>query len=120
MQKQYNGVLEALNLNQHVTKATGTTTSTSTLIDHIISNNPSRITYTDVLPCDHISDNDAPYACINIRVNKFQPRFKYIRNEKKLSISDYVKDFSMLPLSLIYCTDDPDDMVDLLSRLMTD
>ena len=120
LQKQYNGVLEALNLNQHVTKATGTTTSTSTLIDHIISNNPSRITYTDVLPCDHISDNDAPYACINIRVNKFQPRFKYIRNEKKLSISDYVKDFSMLPLSLIYCTDRPDDMVDLLSRLMTD
>lgn len=120
LQRQYNGVLEALNLNQHVTKATRTTIRTSTLIDHIISNNPSRVTHTDVLPCDHISDHDAPYACINIRINKFQPRFKYIRNEKKLSIKDYVKDFSMLPLSLIYSTDEPDDMVDILSRFMTE
>ena len=77
LQRQYTGMLKALNLHQHVSKPTRTTKNSSTLIDHIISNSPPRVTFTDVLPCSHISDHDVPYACINIRVNRYEPQKRY-------------------------------------------
>ena len=80
--KQYIDLLYTFNLTQHVEKATIVTRTSETLIDHITSNNPKRVTYTDVLPCSNVSDHDAPYACLNIRVERFVPRFKMIRNER--------------------------------------
>jgi hypothetical protein len=60
--KQYLDILSTFDLTQYVKKATRITqTSCTTLIDHIISNNPKRITHTDVLPCSSVSDHDAPY-----------------------------------------------------------
>lgn len=80
--KKYTEMLETLNLYQHVTHPTRSIPVSSSLIDHIISNIPNRITYCNVLPCPTISDHDGPYACINIRVSRFQPRFKMLRNER--------------------------------------
>ena len=60
--RKYCDMLTSLNLYQHVTKPTRTTPTSKTLIDHIISNTPNRITYCNVLPCPTISDHDAPYA----------------------------------------------------------
>ena len=77
---QYQDILSSLNLHQHVHKPTRTTDKTSTLIDHVISNFPERISHTDVLPCPLVSDHDAVYATINIKVTRFQTRHKFIRN----------------------------------------
>ena len=74
--RQYMDMLESLNLHQHVEQPTRTTASSKTLIDHIISNIPNRVTHTGVLPCPTISDHDAPYACINVRITRFESRFK--------------------------------------------
>ena len=49
--KQYIDMLESLNLHQHVEQPTRITANSKTLIDHIISNIPSRVTHTGVLPC---------------------------------------------------------------------
>ncbi|CAH3174950.1 unnamed protein product [Porites evermanni] len=47
----YNELLDSLNVKQMVTKATRIAKTSKTLIDHIITNAPKRITYIEVLPC---------------------------------------------------------------------
>lgn len=58
--KRYNELLDSFNLKQMVTKATRIAKTSKTLIDHIITNAPKRITHTEVLPCPLVSDRDAP------------------------------------------------------------
>lgn len=60
--KQYTDLLYTFNLTQHVDKATRVTRMSETLIDHIISNDPKRATYTDVLPCSNVSGHDVMRA----------------------------------------------------------
>ena len=67
-----------------------------------------------------VGDHDAPFACINVRVPRFQPRFKFLRNEKELDENAFKEDFSLLPLDEVYGLESPDDMVDALNSLMKD
>ena len=115
--KQYTDMLESFNLHQHVNKPTRITSTSQTLIDHIISNMPNRITHCDVLPCPTISDHDAPYACINVRVCRFEPRYKFLRNEKRFNEQLFVEDFSMLPLDIVYGIDDPDEKLEIFTTM---
>ena len=79
---QYKNMLNCYNLSQHVQLPTLVTLKSSTLIDHVLSNVPNQVTYRNVLPCSSINDHDAPYVCINVRVKRFQPRYKMIRIER--------------------------------------
>ncbi len=101
-----------------MSKPIRTTPTSKSLIDHLISNSPSRISHTDVLPCPSISDHDAPYATINVRITEFVPRYKYIRSERKMNLSAFKQDFSALPLQVIYGVESPDDMVQSLNSLV--
>ena len=85
-------------LEQIVTKPTRVTKTSRTLIDHIITNYPLRISAADVIPTSIVSDHDAPFACINVRVNRYQPRYKYIRNMKTFHEHEFISDFDTLPL----------------------
>ncbi len=118
--KQYLDLLSTFDLTQHVQKATRITQTTTTLIDHIISNNPKRVTHTDVLPCSSVSDHDAPYACVNIRTERFQPRFKYIRSERHFKKNEYIQDFESLPFNIIYAIDDPDEKLEVFNKLIAE
>ena len=62
-----------------------------TLIDHIATNIPKKVAASGVLPCPEISDHDAPYIIVNIRVTRFIPRFKYIRYDKLGIFNDLVQ-----------------------------
>ena len=115
--KRYTDMLESLNLHQHVERPTRITSKSKTMIDHIISNKPNCITYCNVLPCPTISDHDEPFVCINIRTTRFQPRFKFIRHEKKFDKEAFIRDFSALPFNLVYSTDDPDGKLEIFSSL---
>jgi hypothetical protein len=90
-------MLESFNLYQHVTRPTRSKQPlrSSTLIDHIISNTYIAMYY------HSISDHDGPYACINIRVSRFQPRFKMLRNERQFKETDF-KDLNTLPFCVVY------------------
>ena len=81
IERQYRGILEFLNLTQHSTKPTRVARTTKSLIDHVISNDPTRVAHTDVLPAPSVSDHDVVYAIINARVTRYAPRHKYISNE---------------------------------------
>ena len=57
---------------------------------------------------------------MNVRVPRFQPRLKYIRDEKHLNIEQYVSDISDLPFSLIYAFDDVETKLDIFNSLIFD
>ena len=61
-----------------------------------------------------------PYAVFNIRKDCYEPRYKYIRNEKNVNMKKFVENFQQLPLNLVYSFDDPDDQISLLNKLVTD
>ena len=115
---QYQDILSSLNLHQHVPKPTRTTDKTSTLIDHITSNLPERNPHTDVLPCPLVSDHDAVYATIYIKVTRFQIRHKFIRNLKNFDESSFIEDFKTLPFTASFGVSDPDEKLEILSSLI--
>ena len=41
--------------------------------------------------------------------------YKYIRNEKDLNMNDYVADFKLLPISIVFGFDDPNDQIAMLN-----
>ena len=66
---------------------------------------------TDVIPASIVSDHDAQFACINVRVNRYQPRYKYIRNMKTFDEQEFISDLDTLPLNIVYSSDDPDEQL---------
>ena len=118
--RQYLNILSSLNLHQHVTKPTRKTKNSSTLIDHIISNSPERITFTHVLPCSLLSDHDAVYAFVNIKVTRFQPWYKYIRDERNPDETAFIEDVKGLPMSAVYGVDDPEEQLEMFNTMLLD
>ena len=96
---RYSNTLDMFGLEQIVTKPT--TRTSRTLIDQFITNYPKRISATNVIPTSTVSDHDAPFACINVRVNRYQPRYKYIRNMKTFDEQEFISDLDTLPLNIL-------------------
>ena len=92
---QYLDLLNSYNLTQHITKPT----CQNSLIDHMITNILRKVTISDVLPTPEINDHDASYICVNARVSRYEPRFKYIRNLKSFDMkntSKYFRNFHLV------------------------
>ena len=99
---RYINTSDMFGLEQIVTKPTKVTRTSRTLIDHLITNYPMRISATDVIPTSIVSDHDAPFACLNVRVNRYQARYKYIRNMKTFDGQEFISDLGTLPLNIVY------------------
>ena len=84
-------VITIYNVQPHTTYFKANTKRT-TLIDHIISNNPNRIIHEDVLPTDDISDHETQYILLNIKKERFATEV-YIRDEKNCNMDAFIKDF---------------------------
>lgn len=111
----YQDTLMTYDLKQHITKPTRKSTS---LIDHVISNIPEKVVSENVLLCDEISDHDAPHIVMNIKKDKFEKRYKFIRDEKQLNIDEYISDIEKIPFSLIDTFDDPEDQLYVMNELI--
>jgi len=57
---------------------------------------------------------------MNIKKQRFEPRYKYIKNEEDLNIDSYIADFSQLPLNLVYSFNDPNDQLSIFNKTTTD
>ena len=104
--KYYNDIL---NFHQVIAKPTCRNT---TLIDHFITSTPEKIKLNDVLPCYEISDHDGLSIGVNTRMERYQPRFKYIRDSSKHALEDFKADFQKLPFTTVYAMEDPEDKLD--------
>ena len=109
--KQYQSIFDVFGIQQMVNQPTRVTRTSRTLIDHIV-------THTGIIPCSIISDHDAVFACINTRVARLQPRYKYIRIDKNFDENTFREDFSSVPLNIVCGLDLPDDMVHAMNTLM--
>ena len=74
--------------------------------------------YCNVISTDEISDHDEPYAIFSIKKERFQKRYKYVRDEKNLDMIKYRLDFKQLATSLVYVFDEPDGKISVLNKLM--
>ena len=115
--KHYKNILHSFNLHQHITKPTKKSKS---LIGHICSNVPNKLIYNDIIYTDEIGDDDTPFVILNIKKKRYEPRYKYIRDERKVDMNQYVNDFSKLPLSLVYGLEEPEDPISTLNKDFTD
>ena len=98
---RYSNTLDMFGLEKIVTKLTRVTRTSRTLIDQFITYYPMRISAIDVIPTSIVSDHDAPFACINVRVNRYQPRNNYIRNMKTFDEQEFISDLDTLPLNIL-------------------
>ena len=114
---RYSNTLDMFGLEQIVTKPTRVTRTFRTLIDHIIINYPMRISATDVIPTSIVREHDAPFAFINVRVNRYQPRYKYIRNMKTYDEQEFISDLDTLPLNILYSSDDPEEQLEYFNGM---
>ena len=53
-------------------------------------------------------------------MERYQPRFKYIRDNSKLVLEDLKADFQKLPFSTVYAMEDPEDKLDIFNNLVTE
>ena len=118
--QRYQGILDMFELTQIVKRPTRTTRTSKTLIDHFITNHQQKVNNTGIIPCSIVSDHDAIYACVNVRLPRFQPRYKFIRDIRNFNKDVFKEDFSTLPLSVIYYSDDPDEQLETLNTLISE
>ena len=83
-------ILHAFQLTQHGTQPTRKSKS---LIDHIISTQNLKLLDHDVVYCDEISNYDAPFCIFKASKMMYEPRYKFIRDERRLNIENYITDF---------------------------
>ena len=74
-----------------VMKPIRVTRTSRTLINHIITNLPMRISVTDVIATSIVSDHDSPFACINVGVDRY--------------------------LNIVYLSDNPEEQLEHLNSM---
>ena len=86
------------NLVQLIKSPTRTTTTTKTIIDHIITNRSESVSKSRVLSCD-ISDHVVVFMTKHIRLPKLKvsPRLLNVRNNKKFNLKAFRKDMNNVP-----------------------
>ena len=73
----------------------------------------------NVVLADDIGDHDLPYVTLNIRKQKFEKRYKYIRDKERFDLSKYQKDLSQIPTSVVDTFHDPNDQLYMLMNKLT-
>ena len=101
--KRYLGILDMFELTKIVKRPTCVTRSSETLIDQLIINHPQMVTNTGIILFCIVSDHDAIYACVNLRLPRFQPRYKFTREITNFNKTCLKRTF-LLFLCLLYPT----------------
>ncbi|XP_057292292.1 uncharacterized protein LOC130614818 [Hydractinia symbiolongicarpus] len=105
----YLDILETYNMSQQVSKSTRKDVA---MIDHIISDQSLKTIYEDIVYCGEISDHDAPFCIFKSKPAKYNPRYKFVRDER------IIEDFSRVPLSIVYTMEDMSDKLNVLNTLI--
>ena len=64
--------------------------------------------------------HDASFLVLNIKRQKFQRRYRFVRGENPFNLENYINDSSQLPLSTVHSFDDSDNQVKTRNKLITD
>eukprot|EP00111_Clytia_hemisphaerica_P012789 TCONS_00037612-protein len=67
-----------------------------------------------------MSDHDAAFVICNLRKPRFEPRYKFIRNEKNFDLAAFKTDIRQIPFNLVYAFDTAEEKLDIFNKLFTD
>ena len=86
-------LIKTYSLTQLIKEPTRTTRTTQTIIDHIVTNRPERVSESGVIPCG-ISDHNLIFMTKKIRSpkSKSAPRIIDIRNQKRFDLRAFQHD----------------------------
>ena len=59
------------------------------------------------------------HICSNVS-KRYEPRYKYITDERKVDMNHYINYFSKLPLRLVNWFEEPEDQISVLNKLFSD
>ena len=108
--KHINRIYRKRNLSQLIDEPTRTTSDTSTIIDDIVTNKPTRVSESGVIHC-RISYHDATFAIRRARLPKIknQPKIIRVRKYNKFDNEAFRNDLENINFDQIKnITDDPD------------
>ena len=72
----------------------------------------NKLLRTDVLMTKwNLRSRHSLYWIFNIKKERYEPCYKYVRNEKDLNMNDNVADFKLLPTRIVFGFDDPNDQI---------
>ena len=74
----------------------------------------------DIVRTEEITDKEGLYVIFNIKKEKYQPRYKFMHNEKVLYRTSFTSNSQQLPFNLVYSFDDPEDQVLIFKKLVAD
>ena len=120
--KHINRIYRKHNLSQLIDKPTRTTSDTSTIIDHIVTNKPRCVSESGVIHCG-ISDNDVTFAIRRARLPKLknQPNIIRVRKYNEFDNEAFRNDLKNMNFDKIKnITDDPYEMWGLWERFYID
>jgi hypothetical protein len=115
--KKIKTLYELYQLSQLIDEATRVTMTTSSLIDHIVTNTPEKISDSGVIHTG-LSDHSLVFAIRKISVVKKQEKKVEIRNMKKFDHQKFVEDLRRQPWENVYFfAEDPNVMWEIWKEL---
>ena len=120
--KYINRIYRKHNLSQLIVEPTRTTSDTCTVIDHIVTNKPTCVSESGVIPCG-ISDHDVTFAIRRARLPKIknQPKIIRVRKYNKFDNEAFRNDLKNMNFDQIKnITDDPNETWELWKRFYID
>ena len=118
--KKIKSLYELYQLTQMIDEATRVTMTTSSLIDHIVTNTPEKISDSGVIHTG-ISDHSLVFAIRKISVIDKQENILEIRNMKNFNEEKFIEDLLKQPWEHIYfCAEDPNAMWEIWKKIFLD
>ena len=118
--KKIKSLYELYQLTQMIDEATRVTMTTSSLIDHIVTNTPEKISDSGVIHTG-ISDHSLVFAIRKISVIDKQENILEIRNMKNFNEEKFIEDLLKQPWEHIYFSaEDPNAMWEIWKKIFLD
>ena len=118
--KKIKSLYELYQLTQMIDEATRVTMTTSSLIDHIVTNTPEKISDSGVIHTG-ISDHSLVFAIRKISVIDKQENILEIRNMKNFNEEKFIEDLLKQPWEHIYFSaEDPNVMWEIWKKIFLD
>ena len=115
--KKIKSLYELYQLSQLIDKPTRVTMTTSSLIDHIVTNTPETISDSGVIHTG-ISDHSLVFAIRKIYVVKKDEHSIEIRKMKNFNENKFISELMQQHWEYIYCcAEDPNDMWEILKSI---
>ena len=108
--------MSIFNLNQLINKPTRITDLSQSLIDVIMTNNNSLVSFHDVLSCS-ISDHDLVYAVLSLKTPRAKPKYISTRTYKNCNPGKFLDDLALVPFHATFFFDEIDDQVNTFNIL---